>query len=288
MANTSRNEIIRTLAERIQEIESAMHRPERCAFSPAIPVLENLLPEKQLPAGSLMELLSAAEGTGAWTVALIMAKQACEQGKALVVTDSQRCFYPPAAASLGIDLDRLIVLRPAKPRDLYAGVEQSLRCAAVGAVVAWFDRLPGTDGRRLQLAAESGGGMGFFLRPKTALRTPSFATLRLLITAQFVNADNSNVRRNLRRVAQTFVSVPDAAQAGMAVPPIRSALVRDSLLNKTSASETRRITIEVVRCRGGKPGRSVILEIEDETGHVHVLPEMAAPAPVQRSAPASG
>jgi protein ImuA len=238
--STSRSEIVRALAERIQEIESTLHRQEQRALSLGIPALESLLPQKRLPGGSLMELLSAAEGTGAWTLALVMAKRACEQGKALIVADSQRCFYPPAAARLGIDLDRLIVLRPTKPRDLYAGVEQSLRCAAVGAVVAWFDRLPSVDGRRLQLAAETGGGIGFFLRSRAALRAPSFAALRLLIT-------------------------PAKPAAGL-----------------------RRVVIEVVRCRGGKPGSWVALEIDDETGHVHVLPEMAVATPVPRSARASG
>src|SRR5262249_5665817 len=139
MANTSRSEIVRTLSQRIQEIESVLHRQDLCALSLGIPALENLLPEKRLSGGSLVELLSAAEGSGAWTLTFFLAKHACDEGKALVVADSQRCFYPPAAARLGIDLNRLIVLRPTKPRDLYAGVEQSLRCAAVGAVVAGFD-----------------------------------------------------------------------------------------------------------------------------------------------------
>src|SRR5262249_23569223 len=138
------------------------------------------------------------------------------------------------------DLERLIVLRTSKPRDLYAGIEQSLRCTAVGAVVAWFDRLSSVDGRRLQLAAEAGGGIGFFLRPASASRAPSFATLRL--------------------------SISPAA----------------------SLAEGRRITMEIVRCRSGKAGQSVLLEIDDETGHVHVLPEMAVATPVLRTTRASG
>ena len=235
-----RGEIVRTLAQKIQEIESTLHRQDRCALSLGIPAFENLLDDQRVLAGSLIELLSAAEGSGAWTLAFFMAKHACEGGKALIVADSQRCFYPPAAARLGIDLNRLIVLRPSRPRDLYAGIEQSLRCAAVGAVVGWFDKMASVDGRRLQLAAETGGGIGFFLRPSTASRAPSFATLRLLIT------------------------------------PAEPAIGR------------RRVAVEVVRCRVGKPGQSMVLEIDDETGHVHVLPEMAAPTPVLRPARASG
>jgi protein ImuA len=241
MVATSRSEIVRTLAQRIQEIESILHHPDPSQISLGLPVLEDLFPEKQLPAGSLMELLSAAEGSGVWTLAFFMARHVCEKGRALVVADIQGSFYPPAAAKLGIDLHRLIVLRTSKPRDLYAGVEQSLRCTAVGAVVAWFDRLSSVDGRRLQLAAEAGGGIGFFLRPASASRAPSFAAIRLLITPAAPSVQNN-----------------------------------------------RRITMEIVRCRGGKAGQSVQLEIDDETGHVHVLPEVAVATPVLRTTRASG
>ena len=94
----ARGEIVRTLAQKIQEIESTLHRQDQCALSLGIPAFENLLDDQRVLAGSLMELLSAAEGSGAWTLAFFMAKHACEGGKALIVADSQRCFYPPAAA----------------------------------------------------------------------------------------------------------------------------------------------------------------------------------------------
>ena len=102
-------------------------------------------------------------------------------GKALVVADPARRFYPPAAARLGVDLRRTIVIRPRDPRYTLAAVTHSLRCAAVGAVLGAFDNLPTFDFRRLQLAAELGGGIGFLLRPATALRVPSFADVRLRV-----------------------------------------------------------------------------------------------------------
>jgi protein ImuA len=226
-----RAEILQTLARRIDEIQSgARRRSARSPIPSGIPGLDELLPEKRLPAGSLVELLCDTPGAGTWSLALLMARQACgtEKGtRALVVADLERSFYPPAATKLGIDLTRTIVVRPRTWQDAYAAIDQSLRCPAVGAVVGGCDRLGTVDFRRLQLAAEEGGGVGLLLRPAVRLRQPSFATLRLHVKP---------------------VGTTEAA---------------------------RRIEVEVVRCRGGKDGGRLLLEIDEETGMVRV-PKPAA------------
>src|SRR5262249_43654689 len=83
---------------------------------------------------------------------------------------------------LGIDLQRTIFVRPSIQRDVFAALDLSLRCTAVGAVLAWCDRIPHMQFRRFQLAAEAGLGLGLLLRGPAATRTPSFAALRMLIT----------------------------------------------------------------------------------------------------------
>jgi hypothetical protein len=205
-----------------------------------VPGLDELLPEKRLPAGSLVELLSEASGAGAWSLALLMGQQVCGEQRALVMADLGRSFYPPAAVKLGVDLARTIVIRPRTWRDAFVAIDQSLRCPAVGAVVGWCDRLKAVDFRRLQLAAETGGGLGLLLRPAALLRQPSFAVLRLHVT------------------------------------PIGT------------SNGARRIEVEMVRCRGGKEGGRLLLEINDETGHVRVPAGLADPAPVARKARAPG
>jgi hypothetical protein len=322
MANSSRREILQALAECIQEIESAGHRKDACALSLGIPALEKLLPQGRLSAGSVMELVSTADGTGAWTLALFMAKHACEKGKALIVVDDQGCFYPPAAARLGIDLARLIVLRSRKPRDVYAAVEQSLRSTAVGAVLGWFDRLPGVDGRRLQLAAETGGGLGLLLRPAASLRAPSFAAVRLQVAPLVLSAGSvlgaasvlgaglltpplagpkvsKSQMGDLRSVdwhGQETVpehvwtareTVPEHVWTARETVPEHVWTVPEHVGDMSSASN-RRVTVTVVRCHGGKSGQSLNLEIDDETGHVHLLPEMVPATPLRRPARASG
>src|SRR5690606_12030989 len=57
--------------------------------------------------------------------------------------------------------------------DLLWTLAECLRCAGVGATVALVDRpLTRVQARRLQLAAEAGGGMALLLRPMQARASP--------------------------------------------------------------------------------------------------------------------
>lgn len=174
-------ETLQFLAERIRELES---RP-RIQGRPAVPVglapLEDLLPERQLPAGSLVELVSLREGDGAGTLALWLARQACADGKAVVIADGDGTFYPPGAAALAGDWAACLLVRPPTLREAYLAADLALRCPAVGAVVARCGNLSVPVARRLQAAAEIGGGLGLVLRSAAALGTPAFATLRLVV-----------------------------------------------------------------------------------------------------------
>jgi protein ImuA len=199
-----------------------------------------------LPAGALVELLEAAEGAGAWTLALLMARAACGQRRVLVVADLEQCFYPPAAAKLGIDLERAIVIRPPRPRDAYVAMDQALRCPAVGAAIGWHDRLSALDCRRLQLAAESGGGVGFLLRPRGSLRAPSFAAVRLLVTPLASTQPARRMRIDVLRCQGGISRYREPGGTGPA------------------------------RLAGPTP--SLVLEIDDETGDVHPSAGLAAAA----------
>lgn len=238
------HEIIQALAERIREMETRQ-RPQGPATVPlGIEPLEELFPERRLPAGSLVEMVSLREGDGAGTLALWLARQACADGKAIVIADNEGTFYPPGAAALGDDWDSCIVVRPKLLREAYLAAEYSLRCPAVGAVVARCGNLSIPVARRLQAAAETGGGVGMILRSSTALGTPAFATLRLVIRP-----------------------VPLLTKGG---------------------EEGRRLQVDVVHCRGGVAGQSFTLEIDHETGDVHLPAGVAAPAARSRAAGASG
>jgi hypothetical protein len=84
--------------------------------------------------------------------------------RALVILDPAGEIYPPAIAAMGILLDRVYFLHPRDKADQLWAIAECLRCSAVGAVVAAPPALSRTDARKLQLAAERGGGVGILLR----------------------------------------------------------------------------------------------------------------------------
>jgi hypothetical protein len=112
----------------------------------------------------------------------------------LVVVDRHGTFYPPAAAAWGMPLANMIVLRPTNARDEAWALDQALRSRAVAAVLAWPPRLDDRAFRRLQLAAESSGAIGLFVRPASARREPTWADVRLSVTCRVGNAHPTNFR----------------------------------------------------------------------------------------------
>ncbi len=174
-----RDQTLRQLAQRIRLIEST--RPTSAAAI-SLGKLSPLFPAQQLAGGLLVELLADNEGAGGWSLALALAKCACGDGRLLLVADPQHCFYPPTALQMGIDARQLAVVHCDSAKDTLLAASQALRSQAVGAVIGQFDRLNERDGRRLQLAAETGGGLGIFIRPGVTLQHPSFAAVRLFLS----------------------------------------------------------------------------------------------------------
>jgi protein ImuA len=166
-------------------LERAGASPPPTHFPAVIPTgceaLDRLLPQGGWRRGSLVEWLSDPLGSGAGTLALVAARQAHAEGGAVVVIDRHGTFYPPAAAAWRLDLAGVIVVHPDNDKDEQWALDQALRCEHTAAVLAWPRRLDGRTFRRLQLAAEASGAVGFFVRPLTAEREPSWADMRLAV-----------------------------------------------------------------------------------------------------------
>ena len=185
---------------------------------------------------------------------LIAAREICRD-EAVVVVDPAGRFFPPAAVvgpacraepaqASRLDLDQLIIVRPQNRADYLWTLNQALRSRGVGAVLSWPERLDARAFRTLQLAAEAGETLGLFVRPVGVRGQPSWSEAQLLIE-------------------------PRPSPLSTADCPLPTASLR------------RRLRVEVVRCRGGKPGAFVELELDDETGTlnaartVHLAPPLA-------------
>ena len=134
-------------------------------------IIDDVLPCNTFRRGSLIELFG--NGTN---LAAIIGRESLRDGGSLVVVDAENRFYPPAVAAMGIDLDRLIVIRG----DDWI-VNQALGCPAIDAVLCWPQKLDTKMFRRWQLAAERGGSIGLLVRPSSARGSPSWADVQIVI-----------------------------------------------------------------------------------------------------------
>lgn len=203
---------LRRLVRRMEGRGATLDDPEPTVFSAGGPALDALLPHGGLRPGTLVEWVCDARRAGANLLAMIAAASVLghesSANRPLVVVDgladtlgdtganaSRESFYPPAAISLGIAADSMMIIRKQRGHtrgDLIWAIDQSLRSGAVAAVYAEIgDWLDPADARRLQLAAEAGGAVGLFVRPmgsrstatgSTATRA-SFADVRWIVSA---------------------------------------------------------------------------------------------------------
>jgi protein ImuA len=263
----ARDALIARLRRDVERLEARRLPEDERAISTGSPALDRLLPAGGLRRGTVVEYLTGSAGSGAGTLALSAARDACREGRALVVLDAgplsrngnereRYRFYPPAAAAWGIDLSRILVLRPAHEADALWALDQALRCPDVGAVWAACDRLDVRDFRRLQLAAECGGTLGLLLRPARLRGQPTWADVRLE-----VQSAKCEVR------------------------------MQQKILLRPSSFVLRpwQLRVELVRCRGGTGGKVMTLELDERAGIWrevlgHATDTLPVPAPVADSA----
>jgi hypothetical protein len=255
MLKNSRQQVMATLREHVRRLERGSGRSPGGTGLDSVG-LDGLLPERGFPRGTLVEWLAEGEGSGAGVLAWLAVRKAAAEGGAMVVLDRRRSFYPPAAAALGVELQRVMVVRAGSSDDELWALDQALRCPGVAAVWGVIDQLPPRWFRRLQLAAETGGGIGHLLRPARVRGWPSWSYAQLLVQP-----------------------LPTPAEA---TPP------------EVTLRCGRRWRVELTRCHGLARGRAMEVELDELTGAIreavhetrpmHLASQLACPAPPRRSA----
>lgn len=97
--------------------------------------------------------------------------------------------YPPALKQWGINLSRVLIVRPRTGKEALWAAEQALTSGNCAAVLLWSDELDDTASRRLQLAAEKGRCWAIAFRSLAASSQPSAAALRIRIDAGLQGTD---------------------------------------------------------------------------------------------------
>jgi hypothetical protein len=217
-------EVLDELRSEVRRLEGGYGDPlARKHIPTGLAALDNVLPGRGLPSGSIIEIEGPAWPP--WTLALLLARgvlDADRTGEAVVI-DLERDLYPPAMAGLGLDLDRTAIVWPRSRREAAWAFAEALSPRGAersGCAVALAVRGSevAVEERRCQLAAEAGGGIGILLagaeEPRRRRRSPGCAAVRCWVAPC------------------------------------------------PSTDEVERFQVDVVRCRGGPDGGRALVEVD--------------------------
>lgn len=262
---------INTLAElrlRLREADGGFgDAASRPYVSTGIDALDGALPGGGLPGGSLVEIFYSNftknfSGGGAATLACLAARAAAHSP---VLTNSRWVawidtgdLYPPAAAALGLDPSRLLVIRPRGANSaewaaqaLWA-FEQTARCRSVAASIMILQKIPLSVTRRLQLSAEAGGGLALLLRPAGESAQPSAAPVRMDVRTEVSNS-------NMLTIEGARSDRADLYHDPFIFPP-------------------QRLVVEILKAKGAVTNATIYLDMNHANGDVR-----GAAAPADRS-----
>ena len=155
------------------------------------PKLDRHLPGGGWPPHALTEILLEHYGTGELKLlmpALARLSQGDDEGAAqsagwIAWIAPPFEPYPPALLQWGINLSRVLIVRPKKPAEALWAAEQALSSGNCAAVLLWSEQLDDVASRRLQLAAEQGQSWGIAFRSARASSRSSAAALRIRVSA---------------------------------------------------------------------------------------------------------
>jgi protein ImuA len=170
-------ELLRTERRIWRGNSPAPHLP---VIATGFPELDRLLPGGGWPLSAVTEIRVSGWGIGELQLLLPAMRALNRQGRWLVWIAPPFEPYAPALCRGGLDLGRVLVVKPKGPEaDLWWSMEKLLRHPAAGMVMAWPSRIRTVLVRRLQLATEDGGTMGVLFHRETIDSTP--AALRLTL-----------------------------------------------------------------------------------------------------------
>ena len=247
----SRQPAALTIAALRAQLRAGEARGKGANARPPLPLglaaIDRTLPWGGLPRGCLHEILAADASAAAAAFAAVLMARCAGQGGHVLWCRRRRGLYAPGLAGVGLDPARLLMVHVESEADVLWVMEEALRCPALAAVLGETTALAPIGLRRLQLAAEAGGGTALLLRPGLAAAAAAWAVTRWQVGA-----------------VPGIAGVAAGTAAGIPLPGIRN-----------------RWRLELLRCRGGLAGTWVV-DWCDETDRLALAAELrhrpAAPA----------
>lgn len=184
------------LRERIRAIEGKSSlQKERVPTG--LPAVDDLV--RGLPCPGILEICGPP-GAGRTRLALQVAARFTAKRALVAWIDHERRLYPPAAAALGIALDRFLIVRPPGDQGTWAA-EQVIRSGNFAVVVVADPSSTRRAGQRWALAAEYGRCSVLVLRQASSRGVP--ADIRLSVR------DRIDVVRNRGEMLGKTCALPE-------------------------------------------------------------------------------
>jgi protein ImuA len=166
-------------------------------------ILDEQLPGGGWPTRGLTELLLSSPGIGELRLVAASLSSVCRAGRSIMVMTpgplGEAVLYPDGWSQLGIDPSQLLIVHTENLTDRLWAIEQALRSAACGALMAWLPAVRQDALRRLQLAAAGSDGLSFLFRPSTLVHEATPAPLRLLLERDVIQPERSLAVQILKR-----------------------------------------------------------------------------------------
>lgn len=131
--------------------------------------MNSAFPNATFPVGAVHEFISPEQEDKAATngfISGLLSGLMAEKGTAVWISAS-RILFPPALKLFGVQPDRFVFVDVRNEKDVLWALEESLKCAALNAVVCELKDLNFTESRRLQLAVERSHVTGFIVRSRS-------------------------------------------------------------------------------------------------------------------------
>ena len=156
--------------------------PEPAAVATGFAALDAVLPGGGWPQ-ALTEIQPSGEGIGELRLVLPGLARLQADGRDVIWIAPPYVPYAPALAAAGLDLGRLVIVRPATAADAQWAFGEALRAPECGAAFLWPQgMLDERVARRLQVAARDGGSWGVLWRRPGERQTTVAAPLRLALS----------------------------------------------------------------------------------------------------------
>src|SRR6185437_2821192 len=173
--STHRAKTLARLREQIRTLEKP-GLSERSALEFGDPAIDDELPAGGLASGCLHELAASPQDAAVYgLLAVLLGRLIGASGMALWcgLAPSGRPALPdgPGLARVGLAVERLILVRAAKPAEMLWAREEGLRSGRFAAVLGEGLAPDLTATRRLQLAAEAGGATALLAFPASERRS---------------------------------------------------------------------------------------------------------------------